>query len=166
METQTQTPPAHTPIPETQTRAVTGAVTSVPVQPPGQGIPPSTVPAGQTGIPPHTGSGNGSQVPPPPAPRITMPILIAIVVTVIMSVLVFLALSKMKPQQEQVVPTPTMAPIVTPTPVRQPSAIASQSAFIDFRTAIATLSAAVATYNVQDPSLTPPTLVLPLGFSR
>lgn len=137
-------------------------------------VPPSipVVPTAEQSIPPRTPTtgptvSSGGAPPPPPTPRITLPIIIAAVVaTAIIVSGIFFGLSRMKPQVAQTLPTPTTGPVATPTPVRQPSALATQSAFINFQGAIATLSAAIATYNVQDPSLTPPTLVLPLGFSR
>ncbi|OGG11405.1 hypothetical protein A2Z00_00550 [Candidatus Gottesmanbacteria bacterium RBG_13_45_10] len=60
-------------------------------------------------------------------------------------------------------PTPTVTP--TPTPIHPYSAIASQSAFMELDTAIASLSGAINAFNVQNPALVPPVLDLPLGFS-
>lgn len=62
-------------------------------------------------------------------------------------------------------PTPTPSAIVTPTsaPLSQ---IAQQNAFIDFSSAVATLSAAITAFTADDPTLAPPTLILPLGFAK
>lgn len=104
--------------------------------------------------------------PPPPAPKVSIPIIIAVVATAMIVSGVFFGLSRIKPKEVVVAPTPTPTPIATPTPIRQPSAFASQPDFLKFQTAVATLSAAIAGYSPNDPSLTPPTLVLPLGFGQ
>ncbi len=59
-------------------------------------------------------------------------------------------------------PTPTMTP--TPTPVRPLSNIATSSSFLILEESVASLSAEVSVYRVDDPALTPPDLTLPLGF--
>lgn len=102
----------------------------------------------------------------PPASKISLPIIIAIAATIIVVAVVFFGILRVKPGETVVAPTPTSAPLSTPTPFRKQSAIASDSAFMEFQTNVATLSAAIAGYNPLDPMLTPPTLILPLGFSR
>jgi len=63
-------------------------------------------------------------------------------------------------------PNPTLvAPPPSPTPERQLSFIASQSAFIQIETNVASLSGSIQNIIVSDPSLSPPVLDLPLGFS-
>lgn len=57
-------------------------------------------------------------------------------------------------------------PTPTPTPVRILSAIATQSAFVALEQALASFSSALAATSVDDPSLSPPALDLPLGFDR
>ena len=104
--------------------------------------------------------------PPPPTPNLAVPILIAVVATAIIVSGVAYGIYQSRPKQTAVVPTPTPTPMATPTPVQQPSLIASSSAFLQFQASVATLSAAIAGYNPQDTSLTPPTLVLPLGFGQ
>ncbi len=64
------------------------------------------------------------------------------------------------------VPTPTSTNTPSPTPVRQLSAIASQSAFMVLDEKIASLSSSIKNYIIEDPSLSPPVLVLPLGFTQ
>ncbi len=98
-------------------------------------------------------------------PSILTPILLAVAGTAIVVSGVFVGLSRLTKPETVEAPTPTPAPVATPTPVRRQSAIAGQQAFREFKDAVATLSAAVAGFSPQDPSLTPPTLVLPLGFS-
>jgi len=60
--------------------------------------------------------------------------------------------------QTQETPTPS------PTPVRILSAIASQSAFLALEEAYSSFSASLTATNLDDPSLSPPVLDLPLGF--
>lgn len=67
-------------------------------------------------------------------------------------------------------PTPIVVreetPTPTPTPVRILSAIASQSAFMALEAAYSSFSSSLTATNLDDPSLTPPLLHLPLGFTR
>ena len=62
--------------------------------------------------------------------------------------------------------TPTPTTIPTPTPQRTPSAIASQSAFQLLDASVQSLANDLSTLTIQDPSLSPPVLDLPLGFSN
>lgn len=62
--------------------------------------------------------------------------------------------------QTQETPTPS------PTPVRILSAIATQSAFIALDQAYSSFSASLTATNLDDPSLSPPVLDLPLGFAQ
>ncbi|KKU82365.1 hypothetical protein A2973_01065 [Candidatus Gottesmanbacteria bacterium RIFCSPLOWO2_01_FULL_49_10] len=61
-------------------------------------------------------------------------------------------------------PVPTQTP--TPTPRRELSIIASQSAFQSLDTSSQALMGAIRGYIPEDPSLSPPVLDLPLGFSQ
>lgn len=61
----------------------------------------------------------------------------------------------------QVVPSSTP----TPTPIRILSAVATQSAFLRLVDYQASLSAALSATNLDDPSLSPPIIELPLGFN-
>lgn len=67
-------------------------------------------------------------------------------------------------------PTPIVVreetPTPTPTPVRILSVIASQSAFMALEAAYSSFSSSLTATNLDDPSLTPPLLHLPLGFTR
>lgn len=58
----------------------------------------------------------------------------------------------------------TDTPFPTPTPIRNISAIATQSAFISLEQSASSLSSGIANTNLDDPSLSPPTIDLPLGF--
>lgn len=70
----------------------------------------------------------------------------------------------------EIVPTvadqPQNGPSTTPAILRTPSAIASQSAFLELDAAINSLNAAITGYVVQDLTLTPPVLDLKLGFTN
>lgn len=56
------------------------------------------------------------------------------------------------------------SPTPTPTPIRILSPIATESAFISLTQRHASLSAGLSVANLDDPSLSPPVLDLPLGF--
>lgn len=62
----------------------------------------------------------------------------------------------------------TTAVSATPTPLftgHGPSYIATQSAFLDIKTTIASISASIDTTTMTDTGIKPPTLDLPLGFT-
>lgn len=63
---------------------------------------------------------------------------------------------------------PIIAPSATPspTPIREQSAVATQSAFISLEAHLASVSAAIRATNLDDPSLSPPNIDLPLGFAQ
>ncbi len=105
--------------------------------------------------------------PPPQAPPRSPATIIAIVlgVLLVLSVIVGFSLYRQRVSTTVSAPTPTPEP-PTPTPTPALSAIAAKPAFIQLEEAVATLSAAIAAYTPQDEALTPPTLVLPLGFAQ
>ena len=96
----------------------------------------------------------------------------AIIIIIILSIIVVGTISKLilmrnGPKPEAPAPSVVVVtPIVSPTPIRQPSALASQSAFIKFDADVSSLLQNVQAYSVEDPSLSPPILDLPLGFSN
>lgn len=61
-------------------------------------------------------------------------------------------------------PTPTEKPLPTPTPNRIQSAVASTSAFLTIDRMAASLSATLDNLKMNDTSLNPPTIEIPLGF--
>ena len=105
--------------------------------------------------------------PPPQAPPRSPATIIAIVLGVLLVLSIILGFSLYRQRTSTMVtaPTPTPEP-PTPTPTPALSAIATKPAFIQLEDAVATLSAAIAAYTPQDETLTPPTLILPLGFSQ
>lgn len=106
-------------------------------------------------------------VPPlPDSPKPPMkPEIVAAIVVVIVGALFLIGIQLMASQTSK---APIMiekaAPTPTPTPTRLPSALATQSAFLKLETNVASLSGAINNYVVDDPSLSPPVLELPLGF--
>jgi hypothetical protein len=105
-----------------------------------------------------------------PAPKPTKPLLptwlIAAVVVVVGSIAVLWAVGVFS-RGEQLTPTTAeLVPTPTPTPIRTPSALATQSAFLAFEEAVASLSAHIQALPVSDPSLAPPTIELELGFNQ
>ncbi len=63
-------------------------------------------------------------------------------------------------------PEVIITPLPSPTPIRILSAIATQSAFIALTQSAASVSAAIGNTNLDDPSLSPPVIDLPLGFTQ
>lgn len=61
-------------------------------------------------------------------------------------------------------PEVIIAPLPSPTPIRILSAIATQSAFMSLEQNASSVSSAIANTNLDDPSLMPPSIDLPLGF--
>ena len=61
-------------------------------------------------------------------------------------------------------PTPTVIP--SPTPQQNLSPIATTSAFAAFQTAVASLSGAVKSFSVTDPTLNPPILNTTVNFGQ
>lgn len=59
---------------------------------------------------------------------------------------------------------PVTSPAATPTPEKVLSQIATQSAFLALDAHVASLSADINNFILEDPALNPPTLELPLGF--
>ena len=135
--------------------------TTLPQQPTPQPTPPLT-----SGPPP---------APPPPMPPITPIALLdrlkspygltaGILLLLVIGSLIFA--TTRKPVPVPIVPTPTPPLMPTPTPVRQPSAIATQSAFLSLEASVSVLISDLNTLTLQDPSLSPPVLDLPLGFKQ
>lgn len=86
----------------------------------------------------------------------------AIIVIFLVGSLVFSSAKQNKPAVFAPTPTPTTMP--SPTPQRTPSAISSQSAFQTLDASVQSLTNDLGTLTIQDPSLAPPVLDLPLGL--
>lgn len=102
--------------------------------------------------------------PAPPPKWVMPPILIYSAIGVILLLAGAFGLSTIKTRLTPAAPTPTVMPLIaTPTPVQPVSVVATQSAFLQFAASVASLSAAVAV-PVQDQTLAPPVISLPLGY--
>lgn len=102
-------------------------------------------------------------VEPAPANRRLWIIAGAVTVACILALLLIKnLLTAPKPEPIHIPPSPTP----TPTPIRILSAVATQSAFLALEQAQASLSASLAGTNLDDPSLSPPVLDLPLGLRQ
>lgn len=134
--------------------------TLVPEMPAAAQAPPTSQAPPAPGTPPP---GGYAPVPPRSPLERFMPLFIA-AGAVFLGILVFVVFQQLraKPPIVQVAPTPTHTP--SPTPLRQLSQLASQSGFLSLEQEVASLSAKINSYSVQDPSLSPPELTLPLGF--
>lgn len=108
--------------------------------------------------------------PPPPTPPIKTPNMKYVAVggcVVIFLVLIFYMLNRRNSNETTPVPVATTpTPLATATPVQQVSAIATTSAFITFAENVASLSATVNAFSLQDGALSPPTLDLEIGFKK
>ncbi len=60
--------------------------------------------------------------------------------------------------------TIVVTPTPSPTPIRNITNLSTSSAYTAFTDAVASLSSNIQEFEKEDPSLSPPTLVLPLGF--
>lgn len=93
--------------------------------------------------------------------------LVALVVVILgISFLLIFRQQQTQRQEAQGQPTPTLTPTPSPTPYRTPSALASQSAFLNLDVSLASFSANLGRFPAADPQLVPPVLDLTLGFSN
>ena len=103
--------------------------------------------------------------PAPPPKSVTPPIIIYILLAIILVMAGIIGLLIVKPRVAPVIPVPNPTPVIaTPTPIQPLSLVATQSAFLQFASSVASLSAAVSYSTIQDQTLAPPVLTLPLGF--
>ncbi len=100
-------------------------------------------------------------------PKDSVSSIIIAVIVILMGILAVMGYNEWNSRQ-QIVATPTPIPTLTPTPtpIRRHSQLATQSAFLSLDSNVASLSTAINDYSVQAPSLSPPVLTLPLGFSQ
>lgn len=102
---------------------------------------------------------------PPPVPRPSLNLWLVAAVVVVAGIFVLIAVTATtvaNRRQTPQLPTASLTP--SPTPTRNLSPLATQSAFLKLEQAVASLSASIGSYSPQDPSLSPPTLDLPLGL--
>ncbi len=127
---------------------------------------PAPTPPLMTGSPPPPTTGPAAAPPPAPAQKSVMPpTLLWGLIAGVLVLLGLIGLLMMKPRVAPALPVPTPTPVQpTPTPIQLLSPLATQSAFLQFSSSVASLSAAVTANSTQDQTLTPPVLTLPLGF--
>lgn len=101
----------------------------------------------------------------PPMAEKLWPLILA-VCAIFFGIVIFAIVQKFmeKPTPTQI--TVIVTPTPSPTPVRNMTTVATTSSFAAFDSAVASLSAKVQGYEENDPSLSPPSLVLPLGFTN
>lgn len=99
---------------------------------------------------------------PPSKNRKPLIITVGIIVLLLIAAVAYRQIAMQPKDDESPAPTPTAT--VTPTPIREFSGIANDPAFKELESDVASLSAGLRNYNIQDPSLSPPTLILDLGF--
>ncbi|MBI5613555.1 hypothetical protein HY947_01395 [Candidatus Gottesmanbacteria bacterium] len=90
-------------------------------------------------------------------------IIAAVVATVVAGSFVFQIAS---PKKISVLPTPTPTPYPTPTPDRKLSPLSGLQEFRNLDALVSSFSAHLDSVTLDDPSLVPPTLSLPLGFQN
>lgn len=102
---------------------------------------------------------------PPPKPAIPMIWLVGAGVAIVGILLLILVRSLWPTRVPEI---PIIAPSATPspTPVRELSSIATQSAFISLEARLASVSSAITATSLDDPSLSPPVIDLPLGLGQ
>lgn len=88
--------------------------------------------------------------------------IVGIIAIFLVGSLIFNSTQVTKPAMMTSTPTPTI--ILTPTPQRTPSAIASQSAFQTLDASVQSLANDLNTLTIQNSSLSPPVLDLVLGL--
>lgn len=71
-----------------------------------------------------------------------------------------------RPKQIAVAPAPAPTVAPSPTPKQMLSPFATQSAFLQFETAVGALPAIISGAAIGDQTLNPPTVDLPLGFQK
>ncbi|HUD19867.1 MAG TPA: hypothetical protein VMR81_05480 [Patescibacteria group bacterium] len=106
---------------------------------------------------------------PPPAPNLNLkkwvPMAsIILVILIIVIVLSTVSIKKQTPKPVAATPTPTSTPVPSVNHTLAP--YATQSAFLNFETAIDALPGTIQNAVLEDQTLTPPVLDLPLGFSN
>jgi hypothetical protein len=102
----------------------------------------------------------------PAPPKFMMPpirIYVIFAVILLTAGIIGVVIITLRSAPAKLAPTPTPV-AATPTPAQPLSPIATQSAFLQFASSVASLSTAVSESSLQDQMLTPPVLTLPLGF--
>lgn len=102
---------------------------------------------------------------PPPSPKKNV-LLIALLSIIAIGVIALVYIQANKKPEIIRVAEPTPIVIITPTPVKQLTTIASTSAFMVFSEHVASLSAMVNEFSLQDGLLTPPLFDVEISFKE
>ena len=107
---------------------------------------------------------NDNQINPPTVrpTRRTLIILFSVILVTFLGIAFALKIAGTKKNKPETAVTITPRP--TPTPERLLSPVATQSAFLALSGHVASLSAGINNFVLDDPQLTPPLIDLPLGF--
>jgi cytoskeletal protein RodZ len=118
----------------------------------------------QSEHPPTYGPVRTKEAPPAPPRPSKKPLLILIVAVVVLIAgsLIIITKQTQSPSEPVTTPTPTVAAV--PTQTRELSAIATQSAFMEFQSSVEAMPAAVQNAVLDDQAMAPPVIALPLGF--
>lgn len=120
------------------------------------------------------GQTSAPQPPVPPKPKIKLPEnsekylpFILAFFAILSGILLFFLFQQLTKTPETLPPvTIIVTPTASPTPVRYPTNTSTTSAFLDFETSVNAFAQKLSSFEKSDPSLTPPSLVLPLGFQN
>lgn len=106
----------------------------------------------------------------PEKPKIKWVFIIVLILILFIMALIFMAgaytlfqQAKKSPEEPKIT-TIIVTPTPNPTPIRQQTDISTTPAFISLEDAIASFSQKLIEFSKDDPSLNPPSLVLPLGL--
>lgn len=107
---------------------------------------------------------NDNQIKPPTVRPTRRPLIIvlSVILVIFLGIAVAVKIAGTKKNKPETVVT--IAPRPTPTPERILSPVATQSAFLALSGHVASLSAGINNFILDDPQLTPPVLDLALGF--
>lgn len=96
-----------------------------------------------------------------------IPVLIIAFLAILTGISLFLVIQNINNQEEPPKPiTVVVTPTPTPTPIRNATIVSASPQFTEFVNAISTLSATINEFERDDPSLSPPSFTLPLGFPK
>jgi len=107
-----------------------------------------------------------AQVPEWKRPTKKFPWTIVLVVAVVCGIVAGVSIATQKPIPDTTAPFLSVTSPVraTPTPIRTLSPVATDSAFLLVESKLASMTATLQTVQITDPSLSPPSIELPLGF--
>lgn len=91
--------------------------------------------------------------------------LVLVIGAILFGIIVYMAMQKViDPNTPNPIQNPDLSPTPSPTPIRHQTLVATSSGFLTMEEDISSLSAELQEFSKDDPALSPPNLVLPLGF--